>query len=278
MRQLFEAVPVSEKPEKDDWYPCLLNNEARSSAHILFARGKWNTHYNITHWLRPIAPAKEAEQSREQIVTNEEMNRVFEGTNFGAMKPREVIAEAVRKIAQGWSNGKTSQQCIKELGLIEYRNNQWGLADKGLKYLLADSKGHQEASTGQAGPTVEDDWVRVELLQKIISAYDKAQSTEDLFDVLSVIRELKKTLGESRPEGCNHEALIDTGVGYYHCPMCNKGFPSTDKPDPIEEEIKRHSDTWDAACTWFENSGGPADDLIPNKKQYLKSLENKLRK
>lgn len=34
---------------------------------------------------------------------------------------------------------------------------------------------------------------------------------------------LEKLPQESK-QTCTHEALIDTGIGYYHCPMCDKGW------------------------------------------------------
>jgi len=39
-------------------------------------------------------------------------------------------------------------------------------------------------------------------------------------------------------ELCKHKGLIDTGVEYYHCPMCNEGWKYVELPNQ-EEEIEQ---------------------------------------
>lgn len=45
---------------------------------------------------------------------------------------------------------------------------------------------------------------------------------------------------------CTHEPLIDTGVGYYHCPACNKGWTYSEweakQEKPTEEDWKTIED------------------------------------
>ena len=68
------------------------------------------------------------------IVSDAELDKAFENTQYGKRNKRDIILENLKKIAQ--SCGYTSIEIMKYLGLIEERNNSYGLSDKGLKYLL----------------------------------------------------------------------------------------------------------------------------------------------
>lgn len=37
---------------------------------------------------------------------------------------------------------------------------------------------------------------------------------------------------------CSHEAMIDTGVGYYHCPTCDYSEKYPTKPEPFTNEME----------------------------------------
>ncbi len=74
---------------------------------------------------------------RSTIVSDDELTRAWGYANFGSRSKREVIIDTLTKVAQGWGTGHTAMCIVKELGLVVSRNNQVGLSDKGLQYLLA---------------------------------------------------------------------------------------------------------------------------------------------
>ena len=53
-----------------------------------------------------------------EIVTEEELKRSFEGTNFGSAEPRNVIFGTLLKRSCGYHSGYTAEQICIELGLI----------------------------------------------------------------------------------------------------------------------------------------------------------------
>lgn len=60
--------------------------------------------------------------------------------------------------------------------------------------------------------------------------------------VKTIVEETIKQLAEwqsSQPtvEQCNHEALTDTGIGYYHCPTCNQGWTYKEWKELKEQPI-----------------------------------------
>ncbi|MES2287428.1 MAG: hypothetical protein V4547_17170 [Bacteroidota bacterium] len=91
----------------------------------------------------------EKTKTAEEIITDEEITKVWQNANFGDTPKRGVILEAIKHVAQGWSNGSTATAIIKELGLVDFRNGHYGLSDKGLEYLLTTT--HQFTSEESEG-------------------------------------------------------------------------------------------------------------------------------
>lgn len=70
----------------------------------------------------------------EEIITDEEIERVHANANFGSMDKRQVVNQGVLKCASGYYQGSTSNAIIKEHGLV---NDQYELTAKGKAYLWA---------------------------------------------------------------------------------------------------------------------------------------------
>ena len=70
----------------------------------------------------------------EEIITDEEIERVHANANFGSMGKREVVNQGVLKCASGYYQGHTSTQIIKEHGLV---TKNYRLTNKGKRYLWA---------------------------------------------------------------------------------------------------------------------------------------------
>lgn len=51
---------------------------------------------------------------------------------------------------------------------------------------------------------------------------------------------------------CNHEALTDTGIGYYHCPTCNKGWTYDEWNKQDQPEAQKEKD-WTCYEIWRPN-------------------------
>lgn len=102
---------------------------------------------HVTHWMpMPPAPGESTPpnqlsgievKERIKIVTDKQLDKAWGYANFGDTPKRKVILEALEKITQGYHNGSTATAIVKELKLIEQRNRNYVLTDKGLKYLLA---------------------------------------------------------------------------------------------------------------------------------------------
>lgn len=74
----------------------------------------------------------------EEIISDEEINRVHANANFGAMDKRDVVNEAILKAACKFHNGYTAQTIITEHGLVKHKtNSRPPLTEKGRKYLWA---------------------------------------------------------------------------------------------------------------------------------------------
>lgn len=73
-------------------------------------------------------------QKTEEIITDEEIDRVHANANFGSMGKRQVVNQGVLKCASGYYQGSTYTQIIKEHGLI---NERYKLTPKGKAYLWA---------------------------------------------------------------------------------------------------------------------------------------------
>ncbi len=70
----------------------------------------------------------------EDIISDEEIERVHANANFGCMGKREVVNQGVLKCACGYYQGSTSTQIIKEHGLV---TAEYELTPKGKVYLWA---------------------------------------------------------------------------------------------------------------------------------------------
>ena len=70
----------------------------------------------------------------EDIISDEEIERVHANANFGGMKKRTVVDQGVLKCASGYYQGSTSNAIIKEHGLV---NEKYELTPKGRAYLWA---------------------------------------------------------------------------------------------------------------------------------------------
>lgn len=76
----------------------------------------------------------------DKIITDEEIERVHAGANFGpTMTKRQVVNQALLKCACGYSNGHTAATIIEEHGLIVLarRRGTTALTARGRKYLWA---------------------------------------------------------------------------------------------------------------------------------------------
>lgn len=70
----------------------------------------------------------------EEIITDKEIECVHANANFGSMSKRDVVNQGVLKCASGYYQGHTSNQIIKEHGLV---NGKYKLTAKGKEYLWA---------------------------------------------------------------------------------------------------------------------------------------------
>lgn len=71
-----------------------------------------------------------------EVISDEEINKAWGNANFGNTPRREIIADALEKIAQGYTPGFTARSIVLELGLTKVRRGGVYLSEKGLKYLL----------------------------------------------------------------------------------------------------------------------------------------------
>ena len=70
----------------------------------------------------------------EEIITDEEIEKVHANANFGGYKKRDVVNLGVLKVASGYYQGSTSKHIITEHGLID---DDYNLTVKGKTYLWA---------------------------------------------------------------------------------------------------------------------------------------------
>jgi hypothetical protein len=70
--------------------------------------------------------------SVEEIISNEEVERVHGNANFGGMKKRDVVDYGILKCASGYFQGSTSTAIIKAHGLI---TDEYEITPKGKMYL-----------------------------------------------------------------------------------------------------------------------------------------------
>jgi len=70
--------------------------------------------------------------SVEEIIPDDEIDRIHANANFGSMPKRDVVNYGVLKCASGYYQGSTSTQIIKEHGLVD---GEYNLTPKGKAYL-----------------------------------------------------------------------------------------------------------------------------------------------
>ena len=72
------------------------------------------------------------------IVTDAQVELAWGSANFGAIQPREVIANTLLKCASGYATGRTARAICEELGLV---TEGWQLSQRGKAYLFAAYSG-----------------------------------------------------------------------------------------------------------------------------------------
>ena len=77
-----------------------------------------------------------------EMISDDELQRVFTGTNFGAgHTPRQIVAETVLKIGSGYHTGNTALVCCQELGLVGKNKIHPQLTKRGQEYMFWSHKG-----------------------------------------------------------------------------------------------------------------------------------------
>jgi hypothetical protein len=75
--------------------------------------------------------------SIETIVSDEDVETAFTGTNFGPSRDyRHIIADTLLKIAGDFSTGHTAFNCCQYLGLLGRSTRPMRLTKKGRRYLF----------------------------------------------------------------------------------------------------------------------------------------------
>lgn len=247
--QLFEAVPVSEKPEKTGKYVALETNygieEWMEMRYDKFSDSWFDgAHcFHPTHWLKPIAPAKEASTGQAWEI--------------------RVLRDALERV-------RTMKRLPGENNDTYVFNRCWHIAD---------------AALSTPSHTVEDDAQKQikELHAKLIRSAGLTRYGHQTLPINCVpgterlLTEEDKAVGYLRGEyelqvekmkaiGINVESMF-----FEQC-VNTLLFMYEKKIMPVEEEIKRHSDTWDEAVAHTKE-----DNSAMNKTAYLEQLENKLK-
>ena len=70
----------------------------------------------------------------EDIISDEEIERVHANANFGSMGKRQVVNQGVLKCASGYHQGSTSNHILRDHGLV---TKNYRLTNKGQRYLWA---------------------------------------------------------------------------------------------------------------------------------------------
>ena len=71
----------------------------------------------------------------ELLISDEELDKVFEGTKFGSVGNREMLNKTVKKVGEGYYTGFTIKCIMIELGLQERLQHEQKLTPFGEKYL-----------------------------------------------------------------------------------------------------------------------------------------------
>lgn len=80
---------------------------------------------------------KQLSSDIKELCTDEDIARVFTGTNFGAKRDnRQIIADTLLKIAGDYFTGHTALMCCRELGLLTNSKHITRLTKKGRRYLF----------------------------------------------------------------------------------------------------------------------------------------------
>ena len=74
-----------------------------------------------------------------EIITDEEIEKVWGYADFGSISKRDVIANSLLKHACGWSTGHTASSILRELNLIGVNGS---LKKRGRYYLFFAFKKH----------------------------------------------------------------------------------------------------------------------------------------
>jgi hypothetical protein len=69
----------------------------------------------------------------QDLITDAQINAVWENANFGDVPRRDIIDETILKCASGYHSGYTAQCIVRELGLVSPK--KWELTALGRKYL-----------------------------------------------------------------------------------------------------------------------------------------------
>jgi hypothetical protein len=78
----------------------------------------------------------------DEIISDQEIDRVHAHANFGDMDKRDVVRNSVLKVASGLHIGYTAQTIVFEHGLVDSTDRRPTLTDLGRKYLWASMKQH----------------------------------------------------------------------------------------------------------------------------------------
>lgn len=68
----------------------------------------------------------------EDVVSDEELIKVWGNANFGSTDKREIVRNSLLKCACRYYTGKTAKQILEELSLV---TTKWELTPKGRNYL-----------------------------------------------------------------------------------------------------------------------------------------------
>lgn len=116
----------------------------------------------------------------QEIISDDEITRVHGHANFGAMDPREVVNDGVRKTAVGYHCGSTQLHILREHGLVtKFRpgSSNTDLTKKGKSYarsIYRDTTSAAEAPVAEtAGEATDTDKLRiaVEALEDISAGF-----------------------------------------------------------------------------------------------------------
>lgn len=196
MKQLFESVPVSEKPTEEGYYRT-IGKEMVAYFHM-HGRGKevyekwhgWDA--EVTHWLRPIPPpTKEAEQRFTGIDLMETLVCKNCDLSVGDCNCGEWDPHYIQDSDWQEKLDRFDRYIQNEIPKYDVRNA--ALSIVAMAAVLFKSKGHQEASTGQAG---------------------EARTVKSMLENIEIIGELAKEMTEQKLEtGTNTPLQIIHNIG-----------------------------------------------------------------